>query len=241
MSDQLRLEQSGSVLRVQIDAGRGNLFTPEMAAELTNLLQMPPDGVHVVHLCASGPEFCVGRAPFRSGPGPLSEDVAGLVAVNRALIESPAVSVTEVQGDAAGFGAGIVAHSDVSIASPQARFSFPEVDSGFAPALVLAWLAPMVGHRKAFWLTATGVQISAQEALDLGLITQLANDSAGLNAHVSRCIETLVAKRPEVHREIKRLMRSFATLPEGARGDVAADRLILGALRRAPTTSGRHG
>jgi enoyl-CoA hydratase/carnithine racemase len=233
MSDQLRVEQSDAVLRVQIDAGKGNLFTPEMAAELTAMLQAPPDGAHVVHLSASGPEFCVGRAPFRSGPGPLSQDVAGLVALNRALADSPAVTVTEIQGDAAGFGAGLVAHSDVSIASPRARFSFPEVHAGFAPALVLAWLAPMVGHRKAFWLTATGVQISASEALDLGLITHLVDEPAELTPFVSRCIETLTSKPPEVHREIKRLMRDYAALPDGARDDVAADRLILGALRRA--------
>ncbi len=233
MSDQLQLEQSDAVLRVKIDAGGGNLFTPEMAAELTAALQTPPDGVHVVHLSALGPEFCVGRAPFRSGPGPLSEDVAGLVAVNRALMESPAVTVAEVQGEAAGFGAGLVAHCDVSIASADARFSFPEVHAGFAPALVLAWLAPMVGRRQAFWLTATGVEISAREAVEYGLITQVVDDPGGLAAHVSKCIEMLIAKPPEVHRQIKRLMRYYAALPDGTRDDAAADRLVIGALRRA--------
>jgi methylglutaconyl-CoA hydratase len=237
MSDQLRLEQSDAVLRVQIDAGRGNLFTPEMAAELTALLQTPPDGVHVVHLSASGPEFCMGRAPFRSGPGPMSEDVAGLVAVNRALLHSPAVTVAEVQGDAAGFGVGLVVHSDVAVASPEARFSFPEVHSGFAPALVLAWLGPLVGRRKAFWLTATGVQILAREACDLGLVTHVADTPDDLAAAVSSSIELLMSKPPEVHRDIKRLSRFYAALPDGARDEVAADRLVLGALRRAADRS----
>jgi methylglutaconyl-CoA hydratase len=233
MSDQLRLEQSDAVLRVHIDAGSGNLFTPDMAAELSTLLQTPPAGVHVVHLSASGSEFCMGRAPFRSGPGPMSEDVAGLVAVNRALLQSPAVTVTEVQGDAAGFGVGLVVHSDVAVASPEARFSFPEVHSGFAPALVLAWLGSLVGRRKAFWLTATGVQIPAREACELGLVTHVADTPDDLGSAVSGCIDTLISKPPEVHREIKRLIRFYAALPDGARGEVAADRLVLGALKRA--------
>lgn len=233
MSDQLRRDQSGAVLHVHVDAGDGNLFTPEMAAELTAVLQAPPDGVHVVHLSAAGEEFCMGRAPFRSGPGPLSEDVAGLVAVSRALTQSPAVTVAEVQGDAAGFGVGLVAASDVAIASPEARFSFPEVHAGFAPALVLAWLAPLVGRRQAFWLTATGIEISAAEARDLGLVTQLAHDPAELGTEVSRCIELLVSKPLAVHRDIKRLMHFYSGVPDGARADVAADRLMIGALRRA--------
>ena len=233
MSDQLRLEQSDAVLRVRIDAGGGNLFTPEMAAELTTLLQTPPDGVHVVHLSASGPEFCMGRAPFRSGPGPMSEDVAGLVAVNRALLQSPAVTVAEVQGDAAGFGVGLVVHSDVAVASPEARFSFPEVHSGFAPALVLAWLGPLVGRRKAFWLTATGVQIPAREACELGLVTHVADAPDDLGSAVSGCIDTLISKPPEVHREIKRLIGFYAAASVQTRDKLAQDQLIFGVLRRA--------
>lgn len=233
MTDQLRIQQSGGVLHVQVDAGRGNFFTPEMAAELTDVLHTPPTGVHVVHLSAAGDEFCMGRAPFRSGPGPLGEDVAGLVAVSRALTQSPAVTVAEVQGDAAGFGVGLVVASDIAIASPEARFSFPEVHAGFAPALVLAWLVPLVGRRQAFWLTSTGVEISAAEARTLGLVTQVADDPAGLRADVSRCIELLLSKPAEVHRDIKRLMSFYSAVPDAARIDVAADRLVIGALRRA--------
>lgn len=127
MSDQLQVEQSGSVVRVRIDAGAGNLFTPEMTAELSTLLRTPPDGAHVVHLCASGPDFCLGRAPFRKGIESLTEDVSGLVGVNHALSESPAVTLAEVNGDAAGFGVGLVAFSDVVIASPGAPVWTPRL------------------------------------------------------------------------------------------------------------------
>lgn len=238
MPDQLHIEPSGAVLRVRIDAGDGNLFTREMAAQLTDLLQTPPEGVHVVHLSAAGTDFCLGRAPFRSGVDLLSEDVAGLVGVNRALMESPAVTVAEVQGGAAGFGAGLVAHCDVAIASPAAQLWFPEVDGGFAPALVLSWLAPLVGRRVAFWLTATGVRISAREARELGLVTQVADGPPELEAMVAGAIETLVSKPPEVHSDIKRLMRLYAAVPDGVRSRVAADQLIFGALRRASRREG---
>lgn len=233
MSDHLTVESSDAVVHVQMNAEPGHLFTREMAAELTSLLQEPPEGAHVVHLSSSGSDFCMGRVPFRSGLDPLAADVAGLVNVNRALAESPAVTVAEVNGGAAGFGAGLVAHCDLAIASSAAYFSFPEVDAGFAPALVLEWLVPLVGRRTAFWLTASGVRISAREAFDLGLVTKLADDPAELKAAVAESIEILVSKPPEVHRDIKRLMRLYGATPDGIRDRVAADQLIFGALRRA--------
>lgn len=229
----LHVERAGAVVRVRIDAPPANLFTPQMTAELIALLGNPPSGAHVVHLSAAGDAFCLGRAPFRSGVEELQEDVRGLVGLNRALVESPAVTVVELQGDAAGFGAGVVALSDVAIASPEAGLSFPEVDAGFAPALVLSWLVPIVGRQAAFWLTATGTRISANEALRLGLITAVATDAGALAERAAAAIELLVAKPRSVHRDIKRLMRFYAALPDGARDDVAAEQLSYGAFKRA--------
>lgn len=229
----LALGQEGALLRVHVDAGPGNLFTPAMTGRLAGLLRTPPDGVHVVHISAAGPDFCLGRAPFRKGAGPLRADVEGLVEINEALRSCPAVTVVEVQGDAAGFGVGLVALADVAIAPAAAHLSFPEVDAGFAPSLVLTWLVPLVGPRQAFWLTATGIRLPAPEAQALGLLTHVVDDAAGLSAAVASTIELLGSKKPEVHTDIKRLVSLYTDLPDGRRAEVAADRLAFGALRRA--------
>ena len=232
-ADGLTIVREGAVLRARIDAGPGNLFTPEMSALLAATLRTPPDGVHVLHLSAAGDAFCVGRAPFREGAGPLREDVDVLVEVVEALQHTPVVTVAEVQGDAAGFGVGLVALSDVAVAAPDAQLYFPEVDAGFAPALVLAWLGEIVGRRQAFWLAATGVRLSAREAYDLGLVTHVVDGHGALGAAVADVIELLLAKPAQVHAQIKELVRLYAAVPYGARGGVAADKLAFGALRRA--------
>lgn len=233
MSDGLSVEQEGGVLHVRIDAGPGNLFTPAMTLRLVSLLRTPPEGVHVVRLSAAGPEFCMGRAPFRSGAGPLREDVDALVELVVALQRTDVVTVAEVQGDAAGFGVGLVALSDVAVAAPDVHLSFPEVDAGFAPALVLAWLGDVVGRRQAFWLAATGVRVPAHEAREVGLVTRVVDDAAELADAVSAVVELLLSKPPLVHAQIKELVRLYAAVPEESRGPVAADRLAFGALRRA--------
>jgi enoyl-CoA hydratase/carnithine racemase len=234
----LTIEEAGAVVRVRIDAGPGNLFTPAMTARLAELLNEPPEGAHVVHLSASGPEFCMGRVPFRHGAGQLREDVAGLTGVVQALERTPLVTVAEVQGDAAGFGVGLVALSDVAVAVEDACFSFPEVDAGFAPALVLAWLGELVGRRQAFWLAATGVRLPAGEARDAGLLTDVVRDRSELATATAAAIELLCTKPQRVHAQIKELLRLYAAVPAERRSGIASDRLAFGALQRALAETG---
>ena len=231
--DGLTIEQTGAVVHAHVDAGPGNLFTPAMTRALTSVLRSPPEGAHVLHLFASGPEFCMGRAPFRRGPGPLREDVDGLVDVVGALELSRLVTVAEVQGDAAGFGVGLVALCDIAVAAPDVHLSFPEVDEGFAPALVLAWLERIVGRRQAFWLAATGIRLPAREAREIDLLTHVVADAAALRGETDAIVELLCTKPPAVHAQIKDLLRLYASVPEGARGPIAGDRLSFGALRRS--------
>lgn len=238
-SDGLMIEQTGAVVRVRIDAGPGNLFTPAMTAELAGVLDAPPDGAHVVHLSAAGPEFCMGRSPFRDGASLLREDVDGLVAVVEALERTPLVTVVEVQGDAAGFGVGLVALSDVAVAVEDATLSFPEVDAGFAPALVLTWLGELAGRRRAFWLAATGVRLSARDARDAGLLNDVVRGPDELAAATAAAIELLCSKPQRVHAQIKELLRLYAAVPADTRSDIASDRLAFGALQRALAKGGR--
>lgn len=235
----LAIEQAGPVVRVQIDAGQGNLFTPAMAAALAEVLNAPPDGAHVAHLSAAGPEFCMGRSPFRAGAGPLREDVDGLVAVVQAFERTSLVTVAEVQGDAAGFGVGLVALSDVAVAVEDAALSFPEVDAGFAPALVLAWLGEIVGRRRAFWLAATGVRLPARDAHAAGLVTDVVRDRSELATATAAAIELLCSKPQRVHAQIKELLRLYAAVPAERRSGIASDRLAFGALQRVLAESGR--
>jgi enoyl-CoA hydratase/carnithine racemase len=235
----LTIEHAGAVVRVHVDAGPGNLFSPEMTRRLAALLRTPPEGAHVVHLSADGPEFCMGRAPFRPGAGPLKDDVDALVELVDAMQRSSVVTVAEVQGDAAGFGVGLVALCDVAVAVPAVHLSFPEVDAGFAPALVLAWLGELVGPRKAFWLAATGVRVSAGEARELGLLTDVVDDPADLSAAVSSIVDLLCSKPPGVHAQIKELIRLYAAVPQETRGSIASDRLAFGALRRSLAEAAR--
>jgi methylglutaconyl-CoA hydratase len=220
------------VLDVALRRAPENLMTIEMCVELTELLLRPPPDAHVLRLRASGEVFCLGRERAGSTPGELREESAILVGLHRAVRDSPLVTVAQVHGDAAGFGVGLLAACDVAVASANARFWFPEIEIGLAPALVLAWLPRLVGEREAFWLTATGEKVPAARALELGLVNAVVPDQDALVAEVDRRIDALLAHQLRVHTEIKDMLRVSSALDEDHALALSIDRLVVGSLRR---------
>lgn len=192
----------------------------------------PPADAHILRLRAVGEMFCGGRDRAGTDPADLVAETQILAGLHRALRESRLVSIAEVHADAAGFGVGLIAACDVSIAVRGTAFWFPEVGINLAPALVLAWLPRMVGDRDAFWLTATGERISADRAERLGLINEVVDGADALTDAVTGRINTLRAHNPRIHAEIKSMIRTFNALDENQALETSIHRLAVGALRR---------
>lgn len=233
MLDGVTTSTSDGVLEVVVDNGEANLLTINVIEHLTQLLTSPPDGVHVAHLRAVGPNFCLGRERGASDVDGLRRESAALVALNSALSSGSVVTVAEVAGGAAGFGAGLAALCDISIAAPSATFWFPEVNIDLAPAVVLAWLPQRIGRSQAFRLAATGTAIDAAKAAALGLITDVAPSDDALGKTVADEIAALRSRNPRVHREIKSFLQSTSDMSEAQAYRFALDRLVIGSMRRS--------
>lgn len=228
---------SEGVLDVLIDRPPNNLLTVGLCAELTELLHQPPAAAHVLRLRAAGEVFCLGRERAGATPADLVAETRTLVGLHQALHRTPLVTIAEVHGDAAGFGVGLLAACDVSVAVSDAQFWFPEVGIDLAPALVLAWLPRVVGERQAFWLTATGERITSGRALEMGLINEVVSDRADLTKAVSERVAVLHSHNPRIHAEIKETLRTFRSLDEDHALELSVERLVVGALRRGDTVA----
>lgn len=221
------------VLPVELNRPPGNLLTMPLCRELTDALLNPPDGAHVLRLRASGGVFCMGRERAGSGAAELREESVALVGLYRALRQTRLVTVAEVSGDAAGFGVGLVAACDVSVAVESARLSFPEVEIGLAPSVMLAWLPRVLGEREAFWLAATGQPLSAVRAAELGLLNAVVASVEDLRRDVDERVTELRRRSPRVHAEIRALLSAGRALTEDQALELSIDRLVVGALRRS--------
>lgn len=95
----------------------------------------------------------------------------GIIARLRAL---PALSIAAVEGRAIGFGWGLALSCDLIIAAEDAVFSAPFIRLGLVPdGGVSYYLARRVGRHRAAELLFSGRDLTATEALALGLASRV--------------------------------------------------------------------
>lgn len=144
------------------------------------------DDVRAVLLDASGRAFCAGgdvramaelagRADGAEGASAVITALADEIhAGHRMLRESALPIVAAVQGPVAGGGLGFMLVADVIVASEQASFSSRYSDIALTPDCGVSWLLPeAVGARRALELVLTPRTLTAGEALEWGLVTEV--------------------------------------------------------------------
>ncbi len=82
-------------------------------------------------------------------------------------------SLAVVQGAALGGGCELAAYCDMVLASEKARFGQPEIQVGVFPPIAALAFPRMIGRKKAMELVLSGESISAQEALQIGLVNKV--------------------------------------------------------------------
>lgn len=140
------------------------------------------DDVGAVLLSGAGRAFCAGgdvadmSATMTSG----SELTALARTINegiRGLTESEIPVVAAVHGATAGGGLGILLSSDYAVAGGSARIGSRYANLALTPDLsVTAHLARAVGERRALQLVLSDRMLTADEALDWGLVAEVVPD-----------------------------------------------------------------
>ncbi len=234
MADGLIVESQGEIVVVTVERGDGNMFTGEMIDELVGVVELAstePDR-RLVRLRSIGRNFCTGREREGQTPDELRAEAARIVRANEALKNSPLIVLAEVQGDAAGFGAGLVAASDVAIASEHAAISFPEILAGLAPTIVIGWASFLIPYKRAFEMVATGRRMSASDALRHGLVTEVV-PADQLTPRADEVATDLMSKPSSGLREIKRFFAQVRSLDPVSAAHASIDPLVLASLRLA--------
>jgi methylglutaconyl-CoA hydratase len=205
----LRVERDGHVLRVTLARPeRRNAFDAALIGELAEAFADVGDA-RAVLLTGEGPSFCAGadvewqRAAIDLSYEENVEDAMRLYRMLDAIDTCPAPVVCCVHGFALGGGSGLVACSDVAVAWPDAVFGFTEVRLGIIPAVISPFVLAKIGAagRRYF---VTGERFGAQDALRIGLVSEVSED-AGERAE--SVVEAIMAGGPIAVREAKKLVR----------------------------------
>jgi len=153
--------------------------------------------LRVLVIAAAGKAFCAGHdlKEMRAAPSldyyqRLFERCSRLMLAIQRL---PVPVIARVQGMATAAGCQLVAMCDLAVASRDARFAVSGVNFGLFCSTPSVALSRNVARKAAFEMLVTGDFISADEALDKGLVNRVV-DAAELDAEVEALVSRIVAK-----------------------------------------------
>jgi len=178
-----------------------NLLTLEMLGALQSAFDAIANdpGVRVVVLAAAGKGFCAGHdlKEIRALGSP--EKVSALFdTCNRMMLsiqKLPQPVIARVQGAAAAAGCQLVAQCDLAVASVAAKFTTPGVNWGFFCSTPGVPIGRNLLRKHAMEMLLTGDLVSAEKALEWGLVNQVVPADA-LDAAIAELAEKIAAKPP---------------------------------------------
>ncbi|SLN41924.1 enoyl-CoA hydratase-related protein [Oceanibacterium hippocampi] len=186
MSESLLVERRGpiAILTLNLPDERNILSGAGMIDGIVDALAAIGDDheIRVAVLTGAGPAFSAGGDIKKMVATAASPDVLGkhtsymqgIQRIPRAFANCDVPIIAAVNGPATGAGLDLACMCDIRIAGEKARFAESFIRLGILPGDGGAWFLPrVVGLPKAIEMTLTGDWLSAEEALECGLVTKL--------------------------------------------------------------------
>jgi methylglutaconyl-CoA hydratase len=220
-SESLLIDQDArGIVRVTLNRPRvHNALDEELIDELTGAFDRigRDPTARVVVLGATGRTFCAGadiawmQRAARRTESENFEDAQRFGTMMHTTAQCSKPVIARVQGPAFGGGVGLACVADIVIATPLARFAVTEARLGILPAVIGPYLINALGPRQARRLALSCTAVPALEALSLGLVHRVVDESE-LDAAIDASIAELLQGGPQAQAAIKDL---FGALPVG--------------------------
>jgi enoyl-CoA hydratase/carnithine racemase len=171
--------QQGRVLRITLNRPeKRNALNLDFCHELVAAFDGadPDHSIGAIVLDASGPSFCAGMDLQET----FEADQVRLAAIHDRLfttihrVRTPVIAA--VHGAALAGGTGLVANAHIVYATPDSRFGLTEIRIGLWPVMIFRAIEHAMGERRSVELSLTGREFSAADALNYGLVTEIADN-----------------------------------------------------------------
>ena len=215
---------------------RRNALSEAMLAELGSALErIASDQItRAVVLAAAGPVFCSGH-DLGEMVGRSEADYQTLFArcshVMQQLRRLPQPVIARVQGLATAAGCQLVAACDLAVAAVEARFATPGVKIGLFCTTPMVPLVRAVAPKVAMEMLLTGSPISAERALEVGLVNRVVPANQ-LDTVIQELTDAIIASSPLTIRIGKRAFYDQLNLDEAAAYERATRVMTDNAVKR---------
>lgn len=204
----LKVVKENQVARITLDRPKHNVLDIPMMNELNAELEKIAADTELkcVVITGEGKSFCAGVEVADHKP----DNVDQMVAVfNRIfelinMIDIPVIAA--VNGACLGGGMEVAIACDIVLASEKAIFGQPEIKLGFFPPYAALRLPELVGVAKAIEIVTTGQNYTAQQAKDLGFVSQVA-PVEGFAELVDNTVKQIAMSSPLIIRLNKRAVK----------------------------------
>ncbi|HEX7373422.1 MAG TPA: enoyl-CoA hydratase/isomerase family protein [Steroidobacteraceae bacterium] len=195
-------------------AEASNALNLDMGKDLLNAaLQCEHDrNVRAVVVTGAGKHFCFGgdlKGMSEQGAGVttyLNELTTYIHSAITCFARMRAPVIAAVNGTAAGGGVGLMCMTDLAIAGKSSKFSLAYTGVALAPDCSTTFLLPrIVGRRRALELMLLNRVLTADEALQWGLVNQVVEDAEVLTAAQAMAAR-LAAGPTDSYGAVKRLI-----------------------------------
>jgi enoyl-CoA hydratase/methylglutaconyl-CoA hydratase len=208
MPELVHYDVAGPVATITLDSPHNrNALSQQLVSELMDRLERADadDSVLAVRLQSADRVFCSGADLSEATTVGMEEGGRRMVAVQRAIIALGKPVVVRLTGPVRAGGIGIVASSDIVIASEDANFALTEVKLGLAAAIISVPVFHRMGPRAASLVTLTGEVFGGAEAASYGLVTTVL-PADEIETEVERVCAALATGAPQGLRESKRIL-----------------------------------
>jgi len=212
---ELLVERRGAVLWLTINREqRRNAMSHAVLAGMAQAIeaaQAQRDLRAIVITGAGSKAFCAGAdlQAAQAFTTDYSQPHGHLAQLLRRARASNLPLIARVNGACMAGGMGLLAMCDLAVAASHAVFGLPEVKVGVFPAQVLTVLQHLIPRRKLAELCLTGEPLTAQQALECGLLNYVADD---VDAKLEWLLARMLDKSPAAIRRGVYTMKSIETM-----------------------------
>lgn len=224
MTELVHYEVADAVATITLDSPHNrNALSKQLVTELFGHLETAnADGdVRVVLVRSADRVFCSGADLSEAAEGGMEEGARAIVALQRLIATMEKPVVTRLGGPVRAGGIGIVAASDIAIASEDANFALTEVKLGLAAAIISLTVFHRMSPRGAALTVLGGEVFGGTEAAAYGLVTEAVPADA-LDDRVAEVCASLATGAAQGLRESKRVLNADLVARIDQRGEEMA-------------------
>jgi len=173
--EHVKFRIAAGVARMTLNRPDHNLLNEAMLREIAGGIMHAgeSDAVKLIVIDSACKVFCGGIDIGEYTSQRVFQMLDAFHAAFAGMLEVGKPVICVVNGPAIGGGAELAAFGDLVIATPKARFAQPEISIGIFPPLASTILPFLVGPKIALELVLTGEPVTAERALELGMVNRL--------------------------------------------------------------------